>query len=121
MARGGAWLAREGDVVAAVEVAADRHARRRGLRGRDSFPGALVLEPCRHVHTFGMRFTIDVAFCAADGTVLSVTTLPPRRLSRPVLQARFAVEAEAGSFERWGVEPGDRLEVVGQSVAETGP
>ena len=58
-----AWLVRDGDVLAAAEVADGARARRRGLLGRDAFEGALVLRPCRHVHTFGMRFPIDVAFC----------------------------------------------------------
>lgn len=111
------WLARDGQVVAAVEVADDRKRRRRGLRGRDGVAGALVLVPCRHVHTVGMRFAVDVAFCAGDGTVLDVATLPPRRLSRPVLSARFVVEAEAGAFERWGVERGVHLEVLGADHA----
>lgn len=107
------WLTREdGDVIAALEIADGRRARRRGLRGRDELRGALVLKPCRQVHTFGMRFPIDVAFCDGAGVVLVVWTLEPRRLCRPVIRARFAVEAEAGSFERWGIRPGDGLCVV---------
>ena len=42
-----------------------RASRRRGLLGRDGFEGALVLAPCRHVHTARMRFAIDVALCDA--------------------------------------------------------
>ena len=70
-----AWLVRDGDVLAAAEIAATARARRRGLLGRDGVEGALVLRPCRHVHTVGMRFPIDVAFCDADGVVLRTVTL----------------------------------------------
>ena len=106
-----AWLLREGEVLASLEVADTRSARRRGLLGRDGLEGALLLRPARSVHTFGMRFPLDVAWCDADLTVLRVARLPRRRLTRPVLRARAVIEAEAGSFERWGLSPGDRLEL----------
>mgnify|MGYP003346105269 CR=1 FL=1 len=53
------------DVLAAADVAESRAARRRGLLGRDCIDGALVLRPCRSVHTLGMKVPVDVAFCAA--------------------------------------------------------
>jgi uncharacterized protein len=107
------WLVRDDDVLAVAEVAASRRQRMRGLVGRDDVEGALVLRPCRHVHTFGMRFSIDVAFCDAAGRVLHLSTLAPRRLSRPMLRAAFAVEARAGSFDRWNLRPGDVIEIKG--------
>jgi hypothetical protein len=107
------WLVRDGDVLAAAEVAGNGRARRKGLLGRDSFEGALVLRPCRHVHTIGMRFAIDVAFCDVQGVVLKTRTLSPWRLSPIVYRAAFAVEAEAGAFERWGLRVGDRVELRG--------
>ena len=106
-----AWLVREGDVLAAAEIAATRRDRRRGLLGRDRIDGALVLRPCRHVHSFGMRFPLDVAFCDRDGVVLRMHCLRPWRLAPFVRGAAWVVEAEAGAFERWGLRPGDRLEV----------
>lgn len=107
-----AWLARDGEVLAAAEIASDRRARRRGLRGRPKVQGALVIDPCRQVHSFGMRVAVDVAFCAADGTVLAVTTLHPWRISRISLRSRFVVEASAGAFERWSLRPGDQLQIL---------
>jgi uncharacterized protein len=107
------WLVRDDDVLAAAEVADSRKRRTRGLIGRDDFEGALVLRPCRQVHTLGMRFAIDVAFCDGSGRVLHLSTLPPRRISRPVLHASFAIEARAGSFERWKLRSGDVVEIRG--------
>lgn len=106
-----AWLVREGDVLASAEVASTRRTRRRGLIGRPHLDGVLVLEPCHHVHTARMRFSIDVAFCGADGTVLHTTTLRPWRISRLVAHSAFVVEAAAGSFDRWTLRTGDVLEV----------
>jgi hypothetical protein len=107
------WLVREGDVLATAEVAGDARARRRGLLGRDAVEGVLVLRPCRHLHTFGMRFPIDVAFCSGTGVVLRTCTLPPRRLSPVVPRAAFAIEAAAGAFDRWRLRAGDQVELRG--------
>ncbi len=105
------WLVRDGEVLAAAETARTRRERTRGLLGRDGFAGALVLRRCRHVHTIGMRFAIEVAFCDADGLVLRTSTLRPWRLSPFVFRAAMVIEAEAGAFERWGLRVGDRVEV----------
>jgi len=108
-----AWLLRDGEVLASLEVAGSRRARGRGLLGRDGVDGALLLRPCRSVHTLGMRFPIDVAFCDDELRVLRVVTVPRHRLTRPVWRSRAVVEAEAGAFARWGLRPGDQLEVKG--------
>ena len=107
------WLVRDGDVLATVEVANTAKARRQGLLGRDDLDGALVIRPCRNVHTAGMHFAIDVAFCDTSGRVVHTTTLAPWRVSCVVAHAAFVVEARAGSFARWALRPGDRLELRG--------
>ena len=107
------WLVRGGDVLASAEVAVTRKLRRRGLFGREQLDGVLVLRPCRQVHTFGMKFPIDVAFCDRYGFVLHVSHMRPGRVSRYVLRAYFAIEATGGSFERWGIGVGDIVEVRG--------
>ena len=107
------WLVRDEDVLAVAEVADSRRRRARGLIGRDDVEGAFLIRPCRQVHTFGMRFPIDVAFCDRSGTVLNLSTLAPRRISRTVWRSAFAIEARAGSFERWKLRPGDVVEIKG--------
>ncbi len=106
-----AWLLSDGRVLAGAETAATRRARRRGLLGRTGFEGALVLRPCRHVHTLGMRFAIDVACCDASGRVLRTFTLEPWRLAPIVRHTAFVIEAEAGAFERWGLKPDAVVEI----------
>src|SRR4030088_254331 len=64
------WLLREGQVLAAVEVAERLGPRWRGLLGRDGLDGAYLLKPARSIHTVGMRFSIDVAYCDRDLVVL---------------------------------------------------
>lgn len=108
------WLLRDDEVLASIEVAGDRSSRRRGLLGRDGFEGALLFEKTRSVHSVGMRFPIDVAFCSVDMEVLKTMRVEPHRVTLPVLKARFVLEAEAGCFARWGLCVGDRLEIRGE-------
>jgi uncharacterized membrane protein (UPF0127 family) len=65
------------------------------------------------VHTFGMQFPIDVAFCDRYGFVLHISELKPGRVSRFVFHAYFAIEASAGAFDRWQIHLGDVVEVKG--------
>ena len=110
-----AWLVREGgDVLASAEVARSIRDRTQGLLGRrvaEDVVGALVLRPCRQVHTLGMRFPIDVAFCDRHGLVLRTVTVAPWRVTRVVWRAGFVVEAAAGAFDRWQLRAGDTVEV----------
>jgi uncharacterized membrane protein (UPF0127 family) len=105
------WLLREGDVLATVEVADSLAARTKGLLGRSGYEGAMLFPRTRSVHTFGMRFAIDVAFCDKEMVVLGVTTLAPWRMSLPRRRTRSVIEAQAGAFGRWGLRVGDRLEL----------
>ncbi len=107
------WLLRQGDVLATAEVAETFAQRSRGLLGKTAFEGAMILPRTRSVHTFGMRFPVDVAVCDKDMVVLGVTTLRPWRMSLPRRGGRSMVEAQAGAFERWGLRVGDQLELRG--------
>ncbi|MFF5591040.1 DUF192 domain-containing protein [Streptomyces althioticus] len=103
----------DGGVSARVplEIAASYRARTRGLLGRDSLEGALLLSPANSIHTFRMRMPIDVAYLDRRLRVLAVRTMPPGRLGRPRVRARHVIEAEAGAMERWGLGVGSVVEV----------
>lgn len=98
-------------VVAPLAVADDRRSRGRGLLGSDGLDGALLLTRTRSVHTFGMRYRLDVALCSSDLVVLAVLVLPPGRVTAPRRYVRAVLEAEAGSFDLWGLVPGAQLSV----------
>lgn len=106
-----AWLVSDGRVLASAEVARDRKSRARGVLGRHHLDGALVLEPCRWVHTFGVRFPLDVAYLDADGVVVKTVRMHRHRLGMPVPRARLVIEATEGAFARWGLHVGDVVEV----------
>lgn len=105
------WLVRDGHVLASLLIPRTRRERGKGLLGRDGVEGAMLITPARSVHTMGMRFDIDVALLDADHRVLKVLTMKRRRLSLPVKGCRSILEAEAGVFRAWNLQPGDELEV----------
>ncbi|MBU3870492.1 DUF192 domain-containing protein [Streptomyces sp. 4503] len=104
-----------------LTIAASYRARARGLLGRDGLTGALLLTPASGVHTFRMRFAIDVAYLDRRLTVLDVHTLRPGRLGRPRLRSRHVLEAEAGALERWGVRRGVRVVIAPGPSAPPAP
>lgn len=105
------WLVNDARVMASTEIAESRSERRRGLLGRDDLDGALVLRPCRWVHTVGMRFPLDVAYLDRDGVVIKTARMQSHRVGVPVLTARTIIEARAGAFARWGLRVGDHIEI----------
>ena len=107
-----AWLVRDGEVLASLDVAEGFGSRLKGLLGKDGIEGALLLRPAKSVHTLGMRFAIDVAFVDENMVVLEVRTLVPNRMTRARLKAKAVIEAEAGAFDRWRLRVGDQLEVT---------
>ncbi|MGW0418783.1 DUF192 domain-containing protein [Streptomyces sp. NPDC003015] len=96
-----------------LEIASSYRARTRGLLGRDSVDGALLLSPAGSVHTFRMRMPIDVAYLDRGLRVIAVRTMKPGRLGLPRVRSRHVLEAGAGVMEGWGVRVGVRVEVVG--------
>ena len=90
---------------AVVLEASGPMARLKGLAllREHELPGghALLVRPCSSLHTFGMRFAIDVAFAARDGRVLRVIrSVPPRRVHRQP-GAALALEAHSGELGRF--------------------
>ena len=114
---------RTGEIVAStVEVARTRTERRRGLLGRASLApdAALVLTPCNAVHTFGMRFAIDVLFVNSRGRIRKITRgLPPRRIAIAP-SASTTIELAAGWLQSVGVAVGDRVYLCSASAAAGG-
>lgn len=94
-----------------VELADTRSRRRRGLMGRDGIEGALWLARARQVHTVGMRFAIDVAYCTNDMTVIDLVTLQPNRIGPFHWRARSVFETSAGRLAEWSVAVGDTLAI----------
>ncbi|MBY8344793.1 DUF192 domain-containing protein [Streptomyces spinosirectus] len=94
-----------------LEIATSYRARTKGLLGRDSVDGAILLSPANSIHTFRMRIPIDVAYLDRDLNVIAVRTMKPWRLGLPRPRSRHVLEAEAGAMAGWGLRAGVRVEV----------
>jgi uncharacterized membrane protein (UPF0127 family) len=91
------------EIMVASEVRWARSAldRARGLMGESVMPPgtAMVLEPARQIHTFGMKFPLDVVFCDAKWKVLHVVrSMAPARMTRVVWRARYVLELRGGTL-----------------------
>jgi uncharacterized protein len=86
-----------------VAEANTRTARMKGLAKLDVLPERLALHipRCRSVHTFTMRFPLDLIWLGKDGQVVRVDpAVPPRRL-KFCAKARSVIEANAGTADRF--------------------
>jgi hypothetical protein len=105
--------ARTGSVLAdRMERASSILARARGLLGRSSLAGGegLLIERCRAIHTFFMRFAVDVVFLSRDLRVVrAIPGLRPWRATRFHPRAALVAELPAGTVLRTGTREGDVL------------
>lgn len=99
------------ELVVPLEIAVSYRARTRGLLGRDAVEGAILLSPANSIHTFRMRFPIDVAYLDRRLTVIAVRTMGPGRMGLPRLRSRHVLETGAGAMAGWGLGVGVRVEV----------
>lgn len=86
--------------------------RMKGLLGRDGLGSGegIHIDPCNSIHTFFMRFAIDVLFLDKQGTVVrAFEGLPPWRLTRVYAGARSVVELPPGTLSATGTYEGDRI------------
>ena len=98
-------------VAESIERAFDSNTRQRGALGRDAMPErtAVVIAPSWAIHTFFMRFPVDLVFAARDGRVVKIRTgVEPWRMSAAA-GAFAVVELAAGAAGRAGLRVGDRL------------
>jgi len=106
---------RTGRLIAQTVICAfESDDRRKGLLGRESFEkgSAMVIAPSNAIHTFFMRFPIDVLFVRRDGVVVKVRrNIPPWRAAA-ALWAYAVIELPAGTLEVDDVRVGDAVTMV---------
>jgi uncharacterized membrane protein (UPF0127 family) len=101
---------RTGVVVASQLLPAlDSETRRTGLLKHDSLPegAAMLIAPTNAIHTFFMKFPIDVAFVRKDGRIVKIRAAMPAWRMAAAWGGFAVVEMAAGSFARSGTTAGD--------------
>jgi uncharacterized protein len=105
-------LTRQAELAGSVEVADRPATRNKGLLGRDGLaPGeGLWIVPCAAIHTFGMRFPIDLVYLDRKKRVKKVRSdVRSWRLSA-CLFAHSVLELASGTVRRTQTGPGDKLD-----------
>ncbi len=104
-------------VLAETTDVADTASKRRiGLLRHERLdPGhGLWIVPCEAVHSFGMRFAIDLVYLDRKKRVRKVrAAMAPRRISG-CLMAHSVLELPVGTIEASGTKAGDQLEIEEQ-------
>jgi uncharacterized membrane protein (UPF0127 family) len=106
-----AIVGRATPLASTIEPAFESKTRNRGLLGRDRLAdgSALIIAPSNSVHTFGMRFAIDLIYAARDGRVVKIRAAVPRSRVSFALGAFAVIEMAAGSAEKAGLRTGDKI------------
>src|SRR4030081_1457249 len=115
-------LTRQTELAYCVEIADNGATRRRGLLGRSELPAGegLWIVPCESVHTFDMKFPIDLVYLDRKKKVKKVRSdVPPWRLSA-CLSAHSVVELASGTVQMTQTQPGDKLEFFSADILMEG-
>lgn len=68
----------------------------------------IIIMPCNSIHTFFMRFTIDVLFINSEHQVIKkIEGLSMNKIITPVKDACYVVEAKQGTFKP--IHIGDKI------------
>lgn len=98
------------DGSTSFRIAAHWRDRVHGLLGTHASERVLMLVPCHSVHTFGMRYALDIAFIGADGCVLrACRSVPPGRIVS--CRRAVAVLERAYSLRHGWYRKGDVVEL----------
>lgn len=104
---------RDGSTLAEdVETARGLRGRLIGLIGRADMPpgSAYLITGCRQIHTFLMRFPIDVIFIDSSGVVVGLEeNISPYRISGCYAAAADTLELPSGTISSSSVVIGDHL------------
>ncbi len=101
-------------LAAKVLVAETFWQRSKGLLGHASLPEDQVMwiQQCNSIHTFFMRFPIDVVFVDRQFKVVALyENLGPWRITFPAWRAQSVFEFPAGAIHKNGIQKGDPLHV----------
>jgi uncharacterized membrane protein (UPF0127 family) len=112
---------RQAHLATEMSIARTHWSRFRGLMWTDgvNFPAGcgLWIVPCRGVHTFGMRFAIDVIYLDGDKKVVHIENqLRPWRVAPVKIRAASVLELPGNTIQSTGTLLGDEIEIA---VGET--
>jgi hypothetical protein len=105
-------LTRNTVLSSGLEVAGSSSTRNKGLLGRESLAmgEGLWIIPCEAVHTFWMRFPIDLVYLDRKLRIRKLRAKVPAWRLSACLTAHSVLELPAGTIRATRTERGDKLE-----------
>jgi uncharacterized membrane protein (UPF0127 family) len=104
-----------GQIIAQkVKIAQDYKSRSVGLLNRESLGDdeGLLIRPCNSIHTFFMKFPIDVVFLDKIGNVVSVRLrLMPWRMAWAIVRGFMVLELKSGKLNKVAVTAGNAIKI----------
>lgn len=97
-----------------IQVATHLFERMKGLLGKNELRAgeSLWIKPCMSIHTFFMKFPIDVIFLNKQNEVIAaIENLQPNRLTSLYPKAVSVLELPAGTIEATATVIGDEIEI----------
>lgn len=85
-----------------------------GLLNKSSLDSndGLILRPCNAIHTWFMKFPIDIVFIDKNNKIIFlIENMLPGRRSPIIRPAKEVIEFKAGRIKQSGSEIGDQLEI----------
>ena len=107
-------------LVERLNIAQSFFRRLKGLLGTTYFPpgDGLLIQPCNSVHTFLMRYPIDVLFLNyASKVVKVVENMTPGQVAT-ARKSSSVLELPAGTIAATATRAGDQLHIVEESAGE---
>lgn len=98
-----------------AEIADNLFKRLKGLMGRPCLEAGagMLLKPCNSIHTFFMRFPIDVAFMDRKNQLIKIYhSLEPWRISGVFFNALYCLELPAGTLVLTHTQEGDFVQTA---------
>ncbi len=105
-------VSRNTELASNVELADTSARRSKGLLGRSGLGAGegLWIVPCESVHTFGMRFAIDLVYLDRQNRIRKIRrNVVPWRMSA-CLTAHSVIELPSGAIQEQNVQRGDQIE-----------
>lgn len=96
-------------------VADNYFTRLKGLMFTKELPDqdALQIIPCGQIHTFFMKYSIDVLYLDTDNNIVSVDEeLKPGSIGKHVKKAVSVVELPAGKIKEKNIKAGEKIEII---------
>jgi uncharacterized protein len=77
-------------------------------------PGeGLIIDPCSSIHTFWMRFPLDVLYMDREYQILRADhRMKPWRIGPVFTGSKWVIELPPGTIERSGTVAGDTIEIL---------